>query len=433
MIGLFGTLNLAAKSLQTQMVGIDVTGQNLANINTAGYARQTVEIQTSPDVPTAIGPEGTGADAVAIQQAVDSVLNGQIQSQSSVSGYWSAQQSALQSAQTELNEFLNGTGSTSSSSSASDNTSSTGLSSQLDGLFSAFQNLAASPTSSAAQQGAVSQAQNLSSTFNQISSQLDSVRSTLNATLGNDVQSANQLLSQIASLNGEISSAEFSGGSANDLLDSREQDLENLAQLTNFTTSTGTNGAVDVSIGGQTLVSGNQILDSLQTYDAGNGQMLVQTATGGVPLTLTGGSIQGTIDARDGALATLQNGINTLASTLITQVNSIYTNGYSTSGATGAAFFTGTNASDIAVNAALVNNPGLMQSSGSATASGDNSVALALAQMTSTPQIALNGQTFDDAYDGTVASLGDALQTANSNVSNQTAVMNMLQTQQILH
>jgi flagellar hook-associated protein 1 FlgK len=157
--------------------------------------------------------------------------------------------------------------------------------------------------------------------------------------------------------------------------------------------------------------------------------MLVLTATGGVPLTLNGGSMQGTIDARDGALATLQNGVNTLASTLITQVNAIYTNGYSTSGATGATFFTGTNASDIAVNAALASNPGLMQSSGSATASGDNSVALALAQMSSTAQIALNGQTFDGAYEGTVASLGDAVQTANNNVSNQTTVMNMLNTQ----
>ena len=152
------------------------------------------------------------------------------------------------------------------------------------------------------------------------------------------MDSANTLLASIATLNKQISTAEFSGGTANDLRDEREQDLENLAQLTNITTSTETNGSVDVSIGGQALVTGYKVADTLQTYDAGGGQMLVQTATGGVPLTLTGGSIQGTIDARDGALATLQGSINTLASTLITQVNTIHTAGYSATGTTGRKF-----------------------------------------------------------------------------------------------
>jgi len=429
MLGLFGTLDLAARSMQAQMTGVEVTGQNLANVNTAGYSRQTVNIETSPDIETSVGPEGTGADVASIQQIADSLLNSQIQSQSSVSGYWNAQQSALQSAQTGLGEFLNGSGSATDTSSSTDSTTSSGLSSQLDGLFNAFQSLAASPTSSSAQQAVVDQAQNLASTFNQVNTQLNNLGDTLNASLSSDVGSANQLLSNIATLNGEISAAQSDGGTANDLLDSREQDLENLAQLTNITTSTGTNGAVDVSIGGQTLVSNDQVQDTLQTYDAGNGQMLVQTATGGVPLTLTGGSIQGTIDARDGALATLQSSVNTLASTLITQVNTTYTGGYSTTGTTGATFFTGTDASDIAVNSALASNPSLMQSSGSAAASGDNSVALALSQMASTAQIALNGQTFDESNSQTVAAMGDALQTANNNVTNQTTVMNMLDTQ----
>src|ERR1035438_6552634 len=99
MLGLFGTLNLAARSLQTQMTGVEVTGQNLANVNTTGYSRQRVQITASPDLVTSIGPEGTGVDATGIRQIVSSLLNGQIQSQGSMSGYWNSQQSALQSAQ----------------------------------------------------------------------------------------------------------------------------------------------------------------------------------------------------------------------------------------------------------------------------------------------------------------------------------------------
>lgn len=431
MLSLFGTLDMASRSMQAQMTGLNVAGQNLANVSTPGYTRQTVDIQTSPDISTSIGDEGTGANVVAIQRAVNTLLNSQIVTQQSSSGYYTAQQSALQNLQTNLDEFLNGTASTSST--TDNSTSDTGLAGQLSNLFDAFQAVATSPTSIPARQALVSQAQTVASTFNQIDSQFSSTKSSLNTSLNNDVTSANQLLTGIAQLNGQISSAEFSGGTPNDLLDEQQQDLQSLAQLTNIQTSTESNGTVDVSIDGQNLVSGDKLMDTLQTYDAsgnGSGQLLLQTVSGGANLTLTGGTMQGTISARDGELATMQNSINTLASTLITQVNSVSSGGYSLSGSTGADFFNGTDASNISVNQALVNNPALVQASGSATATGDNSVALQLADLASATQSTLNNQTFGDSYGETVAGLGDALQTANTQVSNQTAVTNMLATQQ---
>lgn len=432
MLNLLGTLDMASRAMQTQMTAVDVTGQNLANVNTPGYSRQTVDIQTSPDISTSIGMVGTGSTAEAIQQAVNVLLNNQIVTQQSSGGYWTAQQSALQSAQTSLDEFLNGTGGTTSSGS-NGSTTDTGLSGQLSGLFNAFQAVATSPTSVATRQALISQAQTLASTFNQIDSQLSATRASLNTSLSNNVASANTLLSGIAQLNKQIASAEFSGGTPNDLLDERQQDLQNLAQLTNIQTSAQANGAVDVSIGGQTLVSGDQVMDTLQTYDAsgnGSGQLKVQTATGGVDLTLTGGSMQGTIDARDGELTTMQNSINTLASSLITQVNSVNSGGYSLTGTTGTDFFTGADASNISVNALLASDPSSFQASGSATAPGDNTIALQLADLASATQSNLNNQTFGNSYADTVASFGDALQTANTQVTNQTAVANVLSSQQ---
>jgi flagellar hook-associated protein 1 FlgK len=420
---------MAGQSMETQMTGISVTGQNLANVDTTGYTRQTADIETSPDIMTTFGPEGTGAQVVSIQQAVDTLLNGQIQGQQSVNGYWNGQQSALQSVQDDLDEFLSSASSGSSSTSAND-TSSSGLSTLLTSVFNDFQSVATSPTSIGARQTLISDAQSLASAFNQINSGLSQENTTLNTSLGDGVTSANQLLSGIANLNQQISAAQFGGGNANDLLDQRQQDLNNLAQLTDITTTNGSNGTVNVSIDGQTLVSGDQVSDTLQTYDPGNGNLLVKTAAGGVPLTLTGGSMQGTIDARDGALATLQGSINTLASSLITQVNSIYSGGYSLSGATGTDFFTGSDASSIAVNTSLVNDPSSFQASGSATASGDNTVALKLADLADAPQSNLENETFGDSYNQTVGNFGDAAQTANNQVTNQTAVMSMLTNQQ---
>ena len=425
MLGLFGTLNLAARSLQTQMTGVEVTGQNLANVNTTGYSRQRVQISASPDLVTGIGPEGTGANATSIQQIVSNLLNTQIQSQGSSGGYWNAQQSALQSAQNALGEFLNGSGATTSTSATTTDTTGSGLSTQLNDFFSAL----SSSASDSNNQAAIGAAQKLATTFNNINSQFGDVRTGLNKSLTNDVDSANKLLTDIAGLNQQISASEFGGGSANNLRDEREQDLENLAQLTSVTTSTGTNGAVNVTVGGQTLVSGNAVSDTLQTYDAGGGQLLVRTTSGGVNLTLTGGSLQGTIDARDGTLATMQNSVNTLAGALITQVNTLHNGGYNSTGGTGNTFFTGSDAATIGVNVALKNNASLLQLSSSATLSGDTSLALKISQLSTAAQAALGNQTFTGSYAATVAGLGDALNTANSEVTVATAKANMLTTQ----
>jgi flagellar hook-associated protein 1 len=240
------------------------------------------------------------------------------------------------------------------------------------------------------------------------------------------VTSANQDLTTIANLNKQIVAAESSGGSANQLVDQREQTLENLAGLANFSTTTEANGAVDVSIGGTTMVSGVTVADSLQTYTAGNGQLMVQDQNGGQPITLTGGSIEGEITARDGALASLQSGLNTLASQLITHVNSIYSSGYDLNGNTGQDLFTGTDASNIGVNSNVVTDPSQFQAAGKAGAAGDNSVVLALAQLGNQTIAGLNNQTFSANYAQNVSDLGDAIDSVNNQLNTSQGVTQML-------
>jgi flagellar hook-associated protein 1 FlgK len=420
MSGLFSTLDLARRSMQTQMTAVQVTGQNIANVNTPGYSRQRADMTEALATPTANGLVGSGTQVVRIQQLVSELMNNQIQSQNSDLGFQQGRQTALQSAQDALSEIL---------SNGPNGTGSSGLSSQLTDLFSAFQAVATSPNSTAARQSLIGAAQTLTASFNQVGGKLVDLKSGLNTSLNNDVDSANKYLSQIAGLNARIADAEVSGGTANDLRDQRGLALENLGKLVNFSTSTDTKGQISVSIGGQALVSGRQLADTLKTYDAGGGQMLVQTATGGVNLTLAGGTMQGTIDARDNELASLQSKLDSLASNLISAVNTVHSGGFSPSGTTGANFFTGTSAATISVNSALANNPSLIQASGSAAASGDNSVALQLAQLASAAQAGLGGDRFGNFYGAAVAKIGTALNNANTQVENQQAVGEMLSTQ----
>jgi flagellar hook-associated protein 1 FlgK len=221
MLGLFGALDLASRSLATQQAGTTVAGQNMANVNNPAYAREQTVIQTSDSIETSAGEEGTGADVVSITEARDSLLDNQIQSENSVTGSFTAQQTALQNAEAYLGEQLS---STSSSSSAT--SSSNGLAAMLSNLFNSFSSMTTDAGDSAT---VVQAAQAVTNQFNQVSANLSQVRSNLNTTIQNNVASCNQDLNQIATLNQQIVQAEAGGGTANNLVDTREQTIENLS------------------------------------------------------------------------------------------------------------------------------------------------------------------------------------------------------------
>src|SRR5579871_3144805 len=109
MLGLFGTLDLGAHSLSVQQEGMEVTGQNLANVNNTAYSRQQLVIQAATPLQTMIGQEGTGVEAVSISQVRNYLLDNQIQSEASVSGSLNSQQQWLQNAETYLNEQITNT------------------------------------------------------------------------------------------------------------------------------------------------------------------------------------------------------------------------------------------------------------------------------------------------------------------------------------
>jgi flagellar hook-associated protein 1 FlgK len=399
---------------------MEISGQNVANVNSTSYADETLDVSESTPLDTPIGEEGTGVDATGIAEARNPLLDSQIRAEAGVTGSLTAQQTNLQNAEAYLDEQI------SSATSSTTPDSSNGLAADLSNLFDAFQNLSTDPADLSLRQTAVQSAQQVTAQFNQLSTQLATVQADLNTSVQNDVATSNQDLNTIATLNRQIVAAQASGGSADQLVDQREQTLENLAGLVNFSTTTESNGAVDVSIGGVTMVSGLNNTDSLQAYDPGNGQLLVRAHNAGTPLTLTGGSIQGEITARDGALASLQSGLNTLASQLITQVNSVYSAGYDLNGNTGQDLFTGSGASTIGVNTNVAGDPSQFQAAGTAGAAGDNSVVLALAQLGNQDIAGLNNQTFSASYARSVSDLGNSISSVNYQLNNSQAVTQML-------
>jgi flagellar hook-associated protein 1 FlgK len=419
MLGLFGTMNLAARSLATQQEGTAVAGQNMANVNNPAYARQRLVVQTSTPLETPAGQEGTGADVVSIAQVRDGLLDNQIQSENSATGSYTSQQSALQNAEGYLGEQITNT---SGAAAASTN----GLAARLSNLFNSFSSLTTSAGNPAT---TVQSAQEVATQFNQVSASLSQVRGNLNTSIQNDVASSNQDLSDIAALNHQIILAEAGGGTANDLVDERQQKIEDLAGMVNISTTAQTNGSLDISIGGVAMVTGGSAVNGLQTYDAGGGQLLIQDANSATPLALTGGSIAGNITARDGGLASLQSSLDTLASQLITNVNTIYSAGYNAAGGTGQDLFTGTNAANIGVNSALAADPSQFQASSTLGAGGDTQIALALSNLATQDIPALGNQSLTQNYAQTVSNLGNAINTATDQLNTSQAISTTLANQ----
>jgi flagellar hook-associated protein 1 FlgK len=275
----------------------------------------------------------------------------------------------------------------------------------------------------------VQAAQEVTNQFNQVSANLSQVRGNLNTSIQNGVASCNQDLNEIAALNQQIVQAEAGGGTANDLVDKREQTIENLAGLVNISTTAQSDGSVNISIGGVSMVAGSSAVNGLQTYDAGGGQLLIQDKNSATSLSVTGGSIAGNITARDGALSTLQTSLDTLASQLATQVNNIYSAGYDSSGGTGQLFFTGNDAASIGVNSALVSDPSQFQDSSTAGAGGDTKIALALANLSTQTIAALGNQSLSQSYSQTVTSLGNAIDAATTQLDTSQTISTSLTNQ----
>lgn len=427
-LGLFGSLNLAARSLQVQQQGIEVAGHNLANVNNPAYARQRVAIHSAGAIQTNDGfIQGIGADVAGITHVRNALLDAHMVSENSVTGSLEAQQQALQYAQADLGQEIDRRASGAEGAAAAGGLGQHGIGDGMNDLFNSFQALSTQPSSTTQRDIVLTKAAQLAERFHATDERLAALNTSLNTSVETEVAGANALLTEIAQLNRNIVRAEMSSdGVANDLRDARQAKLEELGKIVKFETSEGAAGSVNISIGGVLMVDSTEVAETLETYDV-SGKTMVRAASTDAPLNITGGRIHGFIDARDTAIQALRDNLSSLASTLITEVNRLHQSGFGKDGSTGLAFFSGTNASDITVNSALTADK--IAASDTAGEVGNNKIILALAQLKEAPQSALSSQTLSQNYSRVVAKLGADLDAVNQGVSDQAAVSNMVASQ----
>ncbi|HLH25571.1 MAG TPA: flagellar hook-associated protein FlgK [Chloroflexota bacterium] len=411
MTGSFFGLDLSLRALQAQQLALDVTGQNVANSNTAGYSRQTVNFATTapytlPGMNRAqiAGQVGTGVVVAGIDRARDLFADVQYRAEASVQSQAQAQSDALQQVQTVLNE-----------------PSSTGLSAMLSNFFGAWQDLANNPSDTATRAPLVQQAAALASGFNRAAQGLSTIQQNLNDHVKLDVDQVNSLSTQIAALNRQIVQVEVTGQRANDLRDRRDLLLDQVSQLAQIQSSESADGSVNVTLGGHTLVQG-QSVDALTTTATGPGGMLdVRFTSDNSLATLNSGELRGLMDARDTSIPNYLGQLNSIAANLIGAVNSLHAAGYGLDGGTGRAFFAGTDAATIAVDPTVAANPNTVAAADAPNQAGNNNTALAIAQLQHTMSPSTG-----DSYNALIASLGVDARAAQGTLANQTALVQLL-------
>jgi flagellar hook-associated protein 1 FlgK len=439
-IGLNGALWMGSQALNANQIAIQTTGNNITNINTPGYARQRANFTT--DAQTGTGGEiDMGTQISDVESLTSNLLNSMVQQTLGQQGYADNQASLTSTVQDALGEQLSSSASTSSSTTTQ--SGSGPIQTAMTNFFSALQNLSNSPTDASARQVVVQDAQTLASALNGATQRLQSTQSQVASDASNLTTQINQLSQQIASLNQQIVAVQSaSGTNANDLVDTREADIETLSGLVNVTATNESDGSVTVTLADNpavTLVSGDD------SNGAGTTQSLSASfnAASATPLTISasttgalgagvpsGGSLGSDVDVANNVIGSpaadgntgLLGQLDGVAASLISAVNAQNAAGYDLNGNAGGTFFTGTGAGNIAVSSGIVNNPSTIAAASTSGATLDGSNALALSQLQSNAGIL-------PAFQDMVSNLGETVASAQTNQTTQDQITQQVQSQ----
>jgi flagellar hook-associated protein 1 FlgK len=323
-------LNIGMSGLSAGHNSLVTTGNNIANVDTAGYSRQQAVQSTKGSIQYGNVFIGTGTTLADVRRVYNSYLDAQLRTATSLD----SEASSFNAQATPLDATLSD--------------SNTGLTGVLQKFFTSMQGVSTSATDDTSRQSVLTGAQALSARFNSIAKQLNDQNTNLNGSLGDMADQVNKLSTTIATLNQKI--AELSTGSSqpNDLLDARTEAVRQLSGLVG-TQVVERGNSYDVYIGsGQPLVVGNTT-NTLQTVPSQSdpSRMALQLNRGSSTIDVTsvvsGGEIGGLLTYRKEVLDPSLNELGRVALVVADQINRQQAQGIDKNGDFGAAIFNNIN------------------------------------------------------------------------------------------
>ena len=388
--GLNAALNSGRTSLQTNQKAIEITGLNVANVNTEGYSRQTPNLTPYPALNFGGFFIGTGVTVGSIGRSHDVFLDGQIKDKSAEFGLESSMINPL----AELERTIGiGDGS---------------LSDEFDQFFDAWRQLSTNPGGEVERQAVLQRGELIGNAFVNVYNETQQVVKNVNNTISSKIDGLNLDLDEIAQLNNRISAIEISGQDANSARDRRDMLLKRVSETIGargFETSKGT---VSVQLpNGMPLVEGDKATHVVAVYNNTDVNLELDFGTANIPLdrTALGGEFRGLYEVRDVTIPDVVDRLDQLAHTFTTEVNTQHLVGTGLDGVSGRDFFVqSATVAGSASSMAMFISATSQIAAGTSAAPGDNTNALSILQLEQKSMAGLGGNDTLVSYYGKIAS-----------------------------
>ena len=313
----FHSLNIGTSALLTARYGLDITGQNLGNIDTPGYSRQilTQNATNSWNAGLNNAVMGTGVWVKTVHRVANEHIEKQLRQATSSDAYYGSLQSCYSNIQTFFNELTGNA-----------------LSDAMNSFWDSMNDFSANVENIPTRVTVLKEAESMVSRFNRLGEQLTRERIAVNEQVEESIGNINNLLTQIAQLNRNIVNTElggFNGLMANDLRDQRGEAIKELYSYMDIDVVEEKNGSSIISLHGRTLVYFDQVHE-IQTEQVLSDDMQVVNPVFGddrYPLQPGDGQLAAQMELRDEIIKGYKDDLDSLAGKFIWEFNRAYSQG----------------------------------------------------------------------------------------------------------
>jgi flagellar hook-associated protein 1 FlgK len=330
-VSTFSGLNTAASALYAAQRAIDVTGQNVANVNTEGYSRQRVNLQSIaatavPAIWSGGNQVGQGVNSDSVIRIRDAFLESQAQAAHAATANLTVQSATLTSVESSFQE-----------------PGKTGIQSMLTNMWTGWSDIANHPSDPGARAQLLQRTQTLVGGLHSVDGSLNSQWSNTRDSLQTQLEDVNASAKSIADLNQAIKRLSDAGKASNELQDKRDVLVLHLSDSVGATSTPAGDGTLSVTVGGVTLVAGNSAL-GLTLTGTGDPSTLpanppvIRTSPGNTQVDV-GGTAQGQLVSLTTIIPGYLKQLNAIAQQLATQVNAGNQAGFDVNGNAGGPMF----------------------------------------------------------------------------------------------
>ena len=403
----------AKEALLSNLTAINVTGSNIANVNTPGYSRLRPMFESVGTSDASSNQEQVGVRVADIERIYDKFLEVEMVKQQSSLANYATQEDLLKRVEGILNENTGG-----------------GINDALGEFLNAWGNLSVDPSSKSKRDMVVSTGENLSYIFNQRAEELINIQATANNSVADTVATLNRYLEQMANYNELIVSVESAGSSASSVRDKRGELLNEISKIIDINYMEKSDGSLYIYLptNGKALVEGvnNWELDVVDTNSDNLFDIVfTEYPTQSINDQINGGKLAGLLEVRDNYIPSYLNQLNQTAGSIMGRVNTLHTTGYDQDGNPGELFFDfdpANAAKSMQVSITIAADTRKIAASATTNADGDN--ATAMTAIKNEMNASLGNVSIDGYFNAFIANMGQDVANAAQAVGRETTILN---------